>query len=304
MRGIWSSKFIFWNFVALFLLKSVSAPSIQLAQLVLGEQAFPPQEIIMQTNAFRVGQGLGALRENGALNAAAAQKLEDMMRNQYFAHFSPAGVSPWYWFQANGYRYTYAGENLAIGFPDAKTTLDAWVKSPSHRNNLTNAQFREIGVAVAFTTIAGDSGILVVQLFGSPLNAPRVAVSSGDAKSPVSLGLSRSDADETAPTPALTPKITPSPPPLKIARATPIPSTPITPRATSIDKTSTLSRVMRILNNTFTFYAYLLVLASLGYFLSREFRKEYIIKTAFHALLFVLAVIVPLMTIIRQGRIG
>ncbi|MEK7589367.1 MAG: CAP domain-containing protein [Patescibacteria group bacterium] len=302
MRGIWSSKFIFWNFVALFLLKSVSAPSIQLAQLVLGEQAFPPQEIITQTNVFRVEQGLGVLQENSALNAAAAQKLEDMMRNQYFAHFSPAGISPWYWFQVNGYRYTYAGENLAIGFPDAKTTLDAWIKSPSHRNNLTNAQFREIGVAVAFATIAGDSGILVVQLFGSPLNVPRVAVSSGDAKSPVSLGLSRSDADETTPTP--TPKITLSPSPLKIARTTPIPSTLITPRATSIDKASTLSRVMRILNNTFTFYAYLLVLASLGYLLFREFRKEYIIKTAFHALLFALAVIVPLITIIQQSRIG
>ncbi len=308
MQGIWNSKFIFWNFVGLLVLKSLTLSSPQLAQLVLEGPVFAPQEIIEYTNIFRADQSLPLLQESSVLNSAARSKLEDMVRNQYFAHVSPSGVSPWYWFQVSGYVYSHAGENLAIGFPAAKDVVDAWIQSPSHRNNLANSSFKEIGVAVANTTINGNSGILVVQLFGTPSNPPRITVSGSDAKAPLSLGLSQSDASEETPLPSVSPE--PSPiivsTPVSVAQVsvTPMPVGSAAPQITSTERTPITARLLRLLNQGFVLYAYFLVLIALGYILFKELKKEYLVKTAFHLILLLLAAAVPMLTLVQQFRIG
>ncbi|MCX6723023.1 MAG: CAP domain-containing protein [Candidatus Staskawiczbacteria bacterium] len=66
-------------------------------------------------NQTRQSSGLKPLIENQKLNQAAQLKAQNMVANNYFAHTSPTGVSPWFWFLKVGYNYKYAGENLAIG---------------------------------------------------------------------------------------------------------------------------------------------------------------------------------------------
>lgn len=102
------------------------------------------------------------------LEAAARMKAEDMAKNHYFAHTSPAGVTPWHWFRAAGYRYTYAGENLALNFTDSADVERAWMNSSKHRANILNMNFTEVGIAVATGTYQGRATTFVVQLFGRP----------------------------------------------------------------------------------------------------------------------------------------
>ena len=207
MRLFWSTKFILANFFVLALLQIfLVAPGFQLATLLSGEPPFSAQQIISATNSFRKELGLDSLRENNVLDIAAAQKLQDMALNEYFAHFSPSGVSPWHRFVINNYSYSYAGENLAIGFIDASATVNAWAQSPSHRKNMENSNYREIGVAVRNVEIQGAEGVLVVQLFGTPSTVSQISGAAAAKPSPssrVSVGISRGSAQE--PTPILTP---------------------------------------------------------------------------------------------------
>ena len=60
-------------------------------------------DIISRTNDYRSTKGLGILRENQKLKESACLKEHDMIDNNYWAHISPNGVEPWYWFDRAGY---------------------------------------------------------------------------------------------------------------------------------------------------------------------------------------------------------
>ena len=139
---------------------------------VLGAASFDRGEIIVLTNYKRAESGLPVLIENNRLDAAAEAKAFDMFANDYWAHFSPQGKTPWQFINAAGYKYTFAGENLARDFSDAPSVVEAWMNSPSHRSNLLDKNFREIGVAVEQGKLGGRQGILVVQMFAANPNSP------------------------------------------------------------------------------------------------------------------------------------
>jgi len=130
-----------------------------------GEITIP--SVIRYVNESREAQGLVELKENEKLSKIAADKANDMIKNNYFAHTSPAGLTPWYWFEKEGYDYKYAGENLAINFKTAEEQHKAWMASLTHRKNILNTNFSEIGVAVAAGEINGQMAIVTVQEFGS-----------------------------------------------------------------------------------------------------------------------------------------
>jgi uncharacterized protein YkwD len=115
-------------------------------------------------NADRESQGLHELALNPTLNLAALAKAHDMISNHYFAHTSPEGVAPWYWIKTLGYNYSYAGENLAIGYQDAGDLVDSWMQSPAHRANILSPNYEDMGLAV----IKSQNSTLVVQMFGTP----------------------------------------------------------------------------------------------------------------------------------------
>lgn len=125
-------------------------------------------QIIDDTNKERQANGLSLVKENPALDKAAQEKAKNMFEENYWAHFSPSGKDPWTFIQGAGYRFSYAGENLARNFYTAQDTVDAWMNSPSHRENLLNSHYQEIGVAVVEGTLQGQKTTLVVQMFGAP----------------------------------------------------------------------------------------------------------------------------------------
>lgn len=121
-------------------------------------------------NQTRKSLGLVPLKENQKLNQAARMKAENMVANNYFAHTSPTGISPWFWFTKAGYNYKYAGENLAIGFFDSQEVYQAWLNSASHKANIINPNYTEVGTAV-LNGFGPNNTVVVVQEFGTAQQA-------------------------------------------------------------------------------------------------------------------------------------
>lgn len=128
------------------------------------------EDVIRLTNVERQKLGLGTVVENGALDKAAEAKAQNMFAENYWAHFSPSGKDPWGFILSAGYRFTFAGENLAKNFSDNQSVVTAWMNSPSHRENMVNGKYKDIGVAVLDGTLNGQNTTLVVQMFGTTEN--------------------------------------------------------------------------------------------------------------------------------------
>ncbi|MDO8488416.1 MAG: CAP domain-containing protein [bacterium] len=152
---------------------------------ILGYAAqISPDEIVRLTNSRRQEKGLNTLQMNGELSAAASSKAADMVARGYWAHVSPNGTQPWYFITNAGYQYRYAGENLARDFSDAGSIVQAWMDSPTHRDNLLSSRYKDIGVAVVDGQLDGRDTTLVVQMFGTQLSAAPSTTSTRTAVVP------------------------------------------------------------------------------------------------------------------------
>lgn len=134
------------------------------------------EQLLTATNAKRVQASLEPLVLNSELSAAAALKAQDMFAKGYWAHNSPDGKTPWDFILNSGYRYTVAGENLAKNFSTSGGVTDAWMASPTHRDNILKGSYRDVGFAVVNGVLNGEETTLVVQMFGAtPTPKPVVA---------------------------------------------------------------------------------------------------------------------------------
>jgi len=125
------------------------------------------QPYVDAMNRERASLGEKPLRLNRALCAAAGDRIRDMFAQHYFSHDAPDGTRPFDWVTREGYDYTAAGENLAVGYRSAEDVVDGWMHSPGHRANILNKSFEEIGLAVAQgTPVSGFRGPLVVAMYG------------------------------------------------------------------------------------------------------------------------------------------
>jgi len=135
---------------------------------ILGYAAnISPSEVIRLTNEKRSQAGLLPLSENPTLSAAAQAKGADMLNRDYWAHIAPDGTQPWKFFIDFGYKYRYAGENLARDFSNPSSAVDAWMVSPTHKENLLSPKYKEIGIAVIEGDLAGVDTTIIVQFFGA-----------------------------------------------------------------------------------------------------------------------------------------
>lgn len=145
--------------------------------LSLGHAQFPEvlgfatdirvEQLFSAINAKRAEAGLETLVLDQRLSRAAALKAQDMFANNYWAHNSPAGKTPWEFVTTAGYRYRVAGENLAKNFSVSNGVVDAWMASPTHRKNIMRDDYKDIGFAVVNGVLGGEETTLVVQMFGA-----------------------------------------------------------------------------------------------------------------------------------------
>lgn len=142
-------------------------------------------DVLADTNVARAQSSLPALKDNDELTSAAFAKAKDMFANNYWAHTSPTGVTPWKWLGDAGYNYDMAGENLAKNYPTAQETVNAWMASPTHRANILNTKYQDIGLAVVEGILNGRDTTLVVAFYGEPATVAATAAVEGakDVKS-------------------------------------------------------------------------------------------------------------------------
>jgi uncharacterized protein YkwD len=148
------------------------------------------QELLVITNQERQVNGLQPLQLNGELASAADSKASNMFTENYWAHESPSGTTPWVFIRNAGYNYVYAGENLARGFTNTSDVTNAWMASPTHRQNVLSPNYREVGFAIRTGTLNGEETVLVVEMFGSrqfaqvpPSSSQEIAAASSTTES-------------------------------------------------------------------------------------------------------------------------
>jgi hypothetical protein len=127
-----------------------------------------PAVLSTLTNEERTKNNLPTLTINPVLAQAAQLKAEDMASKGYFSHNSPDGKTPWYWFEQVGYKYNFAGENLAVNFSDSEEVTHAWMNSPTHQANIVGRNYTEMGTGIATGIYKGRETVFVVQLYGTP----------------------------------------------------------------------------------------------------------------------------------------
>lgn len=133
---------------------------------------------ICLVNRERVSHGERSLTVNGKLNRAAQGHSENMIAEDYFSHYGPAGDTPASRMRAAGYIYSSnigyeVGENIAWGtlnLATPKAIVEAWMHSPGHRENILDSRYRETGMgvvaAVPHSDFSGQPGAIYTQDFG------------------------------------------------------------------------------------------------------------------------------------------
>lgn len=161
-----------WHFLVIYILLFILLQAgFNLLEVykpgILGVNAsITSKEIIERVNQERREKGLGPLKEDQNLAQAASAKATNMFEENYWAHFAPSGKDPWGFIASSGYKFSYAGENLARNFSNSPDVVDAWMNSPSHRDNILNSKYEDIGIAVVEGVLQGQKTTLIVQMFG------------------------------------------------------------------------------------------------------------------------------------------
>lgn len=106
-------------------------------------------------------EGVATLRQDACLSAIAAQRAQDMVARNYFAHVTPDGRTPWDFMRADGCAFGYAGENIAEAQDEREAAYALW-HSMEHRRNTLDTHYIRVGVGAA---VRADGTIVFVEEF-------------------------------------------------------------------------------------------------------------------------------------------
>ena len=120
-------------------------------------------EILELVNEYRAENGIEPLELNNTLNALALIRAKEASIK--WSHERPNGTR--YYSVFTDYNITwasYVGENLGCKFTNASEIMEAWIASDSHRANLLDDKFNDVGMAIY---AAEDDTLYIAQIFAS-----------------------------------------------------------------------------------------------------------------------------------------
>lgn len=121
------------------------------------------QRVLELVNTERARHGLGQLRYNSQLDAASERHNSVQVRTRTMAHIGIGDGDPGSRIRATGFGGAW-GENVAVGQRSPEQVVREWMASPTHRANILNPAFRQLGVAYETTA---DGHAFWAQSFGS-----------------------------------------------------------------------------------------------------------------------------------------
>ncbi len=124
--------------------------------------------VIRFTNRQRRKEGLQKLKSDLQLSKAAQGHADDMDDvSRYLGHQSSDGRGFRERIDEAGYDWRSIRENVASGQKSARAVVQAWMKSPGHRENILSNDIAEIGIGFAVDDATGMT--YWVQKFGAPI---------------------------------------------------------------------------------------------------------------------------------------
>lgn len=113
-------------------------------------------EVLDLVNAERAKNGLSPLVLDTELTSNANIRAKEIV--EQFSHTRPNGES---WDTAVTVKWSYTGENIAMGYPTPEAVMNGWMNSDGHRKNILNGDFTKIGIGVC----SSGGAMYWVQLF-------------------------------------------------------------------------------------------------------------------------------------------
>jgi uncharacterized protein YkwD len=122
-------------------------------------------------NRDRAAEGLMPMEIDPLLSQAAQSHADDMLRRNYFSHYSPEGQSPSNRLALAG-RHGFPAENIVMGENHRSRGIniqllenfqDRWMHSSDHRRNLLNRNYEKFGYGLAIDSASGRA--FAVQMF-------------------------------------------------------------------------------------------------------------------------------------------
>lgn len=127
-------------------------------------------------NKARSEEKVPALTVSSALTEIARRHAENMAKQEKMDHVLD-GKNPAQRARDAKYVYRHIGENIGkaegdadIPAPPPADMHEAWMKSKSHRDNLLNGKFREVGLAIVRSK---KGNFYYAQVFGTPRSPSR-----------------------------------------------------------------------------------------------------------------------------------
>ncbi len=211
---------VYWPYLPLFILVFLGmafgiglpgkSPLISSSGVLAYATEMSTSGLLSATNSQRASNGgLAGLTLNSKLAAAAQTKANDMVARNYWSHNTPDGKEPWTFVDAQGYEYQKAGENLAYGFENSDATVTGWMNSPSHRANILDTAYKEVGFGFAngANFVSTGEETVVVAMYGNPA-AP--VATSVNVSTPNATVAASAKATAVIPTPVSTPAAEPT----------------------------------------------------------------------------------------------
>lgn len=117
-------------------------------------EALTVEKIVARINEVRRANGVGPVRYNAALAAAAQAQANLMARKDTLSHEIGGSL------RARVTRVGYSGavgEDLAAGHRTLEEAIDGWMQSYAHRATLLSDKFTEFGLATAHVPSGSNS---------------------------------------------------------------------------------------------------------------------------------------------------
>jgi uncharacterized protein YkwD len=136
----------------------------KVTQTEVPDTVLSASEILRLVNKERKANKLHELNEDTRLNAIAQQRLDDMVKNQYYAHVSPNGKYFYELLPEHMITAKYSCENLDIEFTlDERVYVNNWLNSTrGHRECMLNSEVTSAGYAAGLFSVTSETKIYLV----------------------------------------------------------------------------------------------------------------------------------------------
>ena len=128
---IQSDTYIYFDNEALALAESIEDAGLRVEAI----------EACNEVNEIRIEAGLEELSWDNNLETVASVRAKEC--SEHFSHIRPDGSE---WNTVNS--KIQGGENLAFGYDNAEECVDAWMNSPTHKDNILYEDFEKVAISI------------------------------------------------------------------------------------------------------------------------------------------------------------